>query len=155
MIIRKAKLSDTEEILEVVNKYAKDGLMLPRSRSMVYECIREFTVIERDGQIIGVGSLHIMWVDLAEIRSLAVKEDYLLQGAGKKLVQYLMQEARKLGIGKLFTLTYKTEFFEKLNFSKVPKEKMPQKVWKECINCPKFPDCDEVCMECILMSEKL
>ncbi len=147
MLIRKANLSDVEEMHGMVNIYAEKGLMLPRPRSMLYEYIRDFIVVENDGEVVGTCALHIMWIDLAEIRTLAVKEGYTKQGVGKMLVEYALQEARELKIPKVFTLTYQPGFFEKIGFRVVEKEAMPQKVWKECINCPKFPNCDEICLE--------
>lgn len=146
MIIRKAKLSDSEAIHKLVNFYAKRGLMLARSRSSIYEYIRNYSVAEADGEVIGIGSLTILWSDLAEIRTLAVKESCGGRGIGKKLVEHFLGEAKELGIKKVFTLTYQTAFFEKCGFKTVSKEHMPHKIWKDCLNCPKFPNCDEVLM---------
>lgn len=146
MIIRKAKLSDVEIIHELVNYYAEKGLMLSRARSVLYEYIRDFSVIEIDNEIVAIGALHILWEDLAEIRTLAVKEDLFGKGYGRMLVDHFIKEAKELGIEKVFTLTYQPVFFEKCGFTEVGKEQMPHKVWKDCINCPKFPNCDEVCM---------
>ncbi len=146
MNIRKARLSDSEAIHKLVNHYAKKGLMLPRSRSAIYEYIRNYSVMEEDGEVIGVGALSILWLDLAEIRTLAVKESLSGQGIGRKLVEHFLMEAKELGIEKVFTLTYQTAFFEKCGFKEISKEQMPHKVWKDCLNCPKFPNCDEVLM---------
>lgn len=146
MIIRKAKLSDSEAIHKLVNHYAKKGLMLARSRSSIYEYIRNYSVMEIDGEVIGVGALSILWVDLAEVRTLAVKESFAGQGVGKKLVEHFLNEAKELGIEKVFTLTYQDAFFEKCGFDVISKEHMPHKIWKDCLNCPKFPNCDEVLM---------
>ena len=146
MNIRKAKLSDSEAMHKLVNYYAKKGLMLARSRSALYEYIRNYSVMEHEGEVVGMGALSILWSDLAEIRTLAVKEGYAGQGIGKKLVEHFLEEAKELGIKKVFTLTYQTEFFEKCGFKTVSKEHMPHKIWKDCLNCPKFPNCDEVLM---------
>lgn len=147
MKIRRASLADTEILHELVNKYAGQGLMLPRPRSMLYENIRDFIVVETEKGIVGAGALHIMWKDLAEIRALAVREDMFKKGVGRKIVNCCLKEAEELGIPKVFTLTYQPGFFQKMGFVVVDKENMPQKVWKECIDCPKFPNCDEICME--------
>ena len=147
MIIRKASLNDVEAMHQLVNNYAETGVMLSRPRSMLYEYIRDFAVAEIDGEIVGTGALHIMWIDLAEIRALAVRDDYAGQGVGRALVEYFVEEAIKLRIPKVFALTYQPGFFGKMGFSVVEKESLPQKVWKECINCPKFPNCDEICVE--------
>ncbi len=146
MFIRKARLSDSEAIHKLVNHYAKKGLMLARSRSSIYEYIRNYSVMEADGEVIGVGALSILWSDLAEVRTLAVKESFSGQGVGKKLVEYFLNEAKELGIKKVFTLTYQDVFFEKCGFKVISKDQMPHKIWKDCLNCPKFPNCDEVLM---------
>ena len=144
MLLRKATLLDTEEMMELINHQAGLGLMLPRSRNMLYENIREFVLVEEAGKIVGVGGLHIMWHDLAEIRALAIAPEYQRQGLGRKIVEALIDEAQQLKCINVFVLTYQPDFFKKLGFEIVEKEKMPTKVWKECINCVKFPNCDEV-----------
>jgi len=146
VIFRKAKMSDVERIHQLINEYAAKGLMLGRSRNMLYENLREFTIIEQDGEFLGTGALHIIWENLAEVRALALPEKATGRGLGKLLVAKLVEEAKSLEIETVFALTYQTEFFEKCGFNTVKKEDMPQKVWKECINCPKFPHCDEVAM---------
>lgn len=147
MIIRKASLADVEEIHDLVNYYADKSMMLSRTRSMLYENIRDFVIIETDNEIVGVGALHVLWSDLAELRSLAVKNSLMGQGIGKQLVEFILNEAKELGIQKVFTLTYQPGFFEKMGFVIIDKEAMPRKVWTDCINCPKFPNCNEICME--------
>jgi len=146
MVIRKAKLSDSEAIHKLVNYYAKRGLMLARSRSSIYENIRNYSVMENDGEVVGIGALSILWSDLAEIRTLAVRDSLTGRGIGKKLVEHFLKEAKELGIEKVFTLTYQTGFFEKCGFKTIGKEQMPHKIWKDCLNCPKFPNCDESLM---------
>lgn len=150
MIFRKAKMTDVEAIHRLINEYAQLGLMLARSRSSLYECLREYTVAEADGKVIGVGGLHILWGDLAEIRSLAIASEYAKMGIGKRLVGFLEEEANELGIPKIFALTYQPGFFAKCGFSEIANKELPPKVWKECINCPKFPDCDEYALVKIL-----
>ncbi|MCL2337393.1 MAG: N-acetyltransferase [Firmicutes bacterium] len=144
MLIRKAKITDVETIHRFITHFAEQDLMLGRSRSSLYECIREFMVAESDGQIVGVGSLHVIWEDLAEIRALAVDDSYQKRGIGRGLVDAFLAEAVDLEIPLVFALTYRAPFFVKCGFSTIPKENLPQKVWKECINCPKFPNCEEV-----------
>ena len=144
MELRRAKLSDVEAMIELINGYAEQGLMLPRSRNLLYEGIREFLIAETDKRIIGVGSLHIIWEELAEIRALAIASDYRGKSVGTQLVQALVQEAHDLGCNKVFALTYQPGFFQRCGFRVIKKEEMPHKVWKECINCVKFPNCDEI-----------
>ena len=150
LIIRKAVLPDVEEMFELVNYYADKGLMLPRSRSTLYENIRDFVIIEMDGEIIGIGALHVLWNDLAELRTLAVKSGKIKQGVGRQIVASILKEAKELKLQKVFTLTYQPGFFEKSGFTIIEKETMPHKVWTDCINCPKFPNCNEICLEILI-----
>ncbi|MTI81739.1 MAG: N-acetyltransferase [Firmicutes bacterium] len=143
MIYRKAKISDVEDIHQLVTNYASKNLMLARSRSSLYEGIREFIVAEYNGKIIGSGSLHIIWEDIAEIRALAVHPDHIQKGIGQKMVNLFLEEARQLEIKRVFALTYQSGFFERCGFHFIAKEDLPQKVWKECVNCPLFPNCEE------------
>ncbi|HHY46841.1 MAG TPA: N-acetyltransferase [Firmicutes bacterium] len=144
--IRKARITDVEDIQRLVNDYADKGLMLPRPLSLIYECLRDFVVADDGSRIVGTGALHVVWSDLAEIRALAVAQDKIKAGIGRDIVKNLLDEARALGIPRVFALTYQPGFFEKCGFRRIPKEDLPQKVWKDCINCPKFPNCDEVAL---------
>ncbi|HVJ49498.1 N-acetyltransferase [Desulfitobacterium sp.] len=146
MGIRTAKLADIERIQSLVNGFAEEGLMLARSRHTLCEHIREFMVYENEEEIIGVGALHILWDDLAEIQALAINKGHQGQGIGKIIVASLLQEAEELGVPKVFALTYQSEFFFHLGFHGVNKEELPQKVWQECLYCVKFPNCDENAM---------
>ncbi len=144
-LIKKAKIEDAKDIHFLINYYASKGLLLPRSLSSIYENIRDFFVI-REEDLIGTCALHIVWEDLAEIKSLAVREDFIKKGYGRALVESALEEAIDFGIKKVFVLTYQTSFFLKLGFNIVSKETLPHKVWGECINCSKFPSCDEIAM---------
>lgn len=146
MIFRKARMSDVESMAALINSYAEQGLMLHRTIPSLYQKIRDYTVIEKEGMIIGVGGLHILWKDLAEICSLAIHPQFVNNGLGMALVDILLQESKELEIEKVFTLTYRPTFFEKCGFKKIEKESLPQKVWMECVNCPKFPNCDEIAL---------
>ncbi|MCL5779747.1 MAG: N-acetyltransferase [Firmicutes bacterium] len=143
MLIRKAKISDVEEIHQLISHYAAEGKMLARARTTLYEGIREFSVVEVEGKVVAVGSLHVLWNDLAEIRALAVAPAYIRKGLGKALVETFLQEAKELELPRVFALTYTPEFFAKCGFRLIDKEDLPQKVWKECVNCPQFPNCEE------------
>lgn len=146
MIFRSARITDVEAISELLDQYAAVDLMLQRPKAVLYERIREFIVVEDDGIIVAMGALSVIWKDLAEIRSLAVSDKYRGKGLGKAIAEKLMDEAKALGIEKVFALTYQMDFFGKLGFELVDKNSMPQKVWKDCVNCHKFPDCDENAM---------
>ena len=146
MEYRKPTFSDVEKIYELVNAYANDGLMLPRSRNSLYECLRDMIVAENERILVGVGALHLIWDKLAEVRTLAVSPQMKCAGIGKKIVELLVDEGKVLGVETVFTLTYQPEFFGKCGFEEISKDQLPHKVWKECINCPKFPNCDEIAM---------
>jgi amino-acid N-acetyltransferase len=141
--IRKARISDLKQAQKLINDFAKRGQMIPRSLNELYETLRDFVVCESEGNICGVCALHIMWEDLAEIRSLAVDNRLQRHGIGKNLVNHCIREAEDLGIKRIFALTYQPEFFRKLGFSDTDKAALPQKIWGDCVRCPKFPDCDE------------
>lgn len=151
MKFRSARISDVEAISNIIEAYAIEDLMLQRPKAMLYERVREFIIVEDQEEVVALGALTVIWKDLAEVRSLAVKEGYRGKGLGKKIVEKLVDEARDLGIEKVFTLTYQDDFFRKLGFQEVEKESMPQKVWKDCINCHKFPNCDETAMTMTLI----
>ena len=145
-MIRKARFSDIEEIQRLINRYAREGALLPRSLNELYENIRDFFVWKEKGKLLGCCALHISWEDLAEVKSLAVSRRVRKKGIGNRLLQSALSEAKGLGIKRVFALTNQEKFFKKNGFKKIKKEKLPHKIWGECIRCPKFPDCDEVAM---------
>jgi amino-acid N-acetyltransferase len=146
MDIRKAKINDAVHIQNLVNYYADRDRMLPRSLNEIYENVRDFWVSEDNGGIVGCIALHVSWEDLAEIKSLAVKEEYTKRGIGSNLINQCMEDAKKLGVKKIFALSYVPEYFKKFGFKEVQKEKLPHKIWNECIKCPKFPNCGEIAL---------
>ncbi|MBC8017444.1 MAG: N-acetyltransferase [Verrucomicrobia bacterium] len=145
-MIRKAQISDVKEIQKLLIIFASRGDMLSRSLSEIYESLRDFYVFEEGGTILGAAALHIVWDDLAEVRSVAVTEDAGRKGIGSQLVQACISEAREIGLKRIFCLTYKPDFFGKHGFHLVDKSELPHKVWGDCIKCVKFPDCDENAM---------
>jgi amino-acid N-acetyltransferase len=145
-MLHKARITDVKEIQKLLTYYASRGDMLSRSLSELYETIRDLYVFEEDGKLLGVCALHIVWENLAELRSVAVAEEAGRRGIGTRLVQACLTEARELGLKKVFCLTYKPNFFKKFGFRIVDKAELPHKVWRDCINCVKFPDCDEIAM---------
>jgi amino-acid N-acetyltransferase len=145
-MLRKAQIGDVKEIQKLLTHYASRGDMLSRSLSELYESIRDFYIVAEEGHLLGVAALHIVWDDLAEIRSVAVSEDAGGKGVGTQVVQACIEEGRVLGLKRLFCLTYKPDFFARFGFSVVDKSTLPHKVWGDCIKCVKFPDCDEIAM---------
>ncbi len=142
--IGKARIQDVPQIHRLINYFADKDEMLPRPLSEIYENIRDYFVIRKGEQVIACAALHVMWSDLAEIKSVAVAEDSHRQGIGTRLMEACLKEVKGLGIPTVFCLTYKPAFFEKFNFSQIDKMELPRKVWTECYRCPKFPDCGEV-----------
>jgi amino-acid N-acetyltransferase len=139
-------MADIPAMHDLIQNYAKEGIMLRRPIMMLYESVRDFLIAvdEETGKVVGCGGLHILWSDLAEIRSLVVHPDYKGHGVGKGIVDYLVNEGDKIGLSRIFALTYQQVFFEKCGFHVVQKETLPQKVWKECVYCDKFHNCDEI-----------
>jgi len=146
VILRKARMGDVNQIRRLINSFANEGKMLPVSLNMLYERLRNFWVVEEDGKVIGCAALKIVWKDLGEIRSLAISKKHQGKGYGRMIVKKLLEEAELLGLKKVFSLTYVPEFFEKFGFERIMKSKLPHKVWSDCINCPKFPRCDETAL---------
>jgi amino-acid N-acetyltransferase len=148
-IIRKARIKEVGQIHRLLGHYAGQGLLLPRSLSEIYDHLRDFFIMEdssKNGEIIAVCALGICWEDLAEIRSLAVMEEYQGKDYGSLMVNRCLEEAESLGVKKVFALTYVTGFFSKIGFKQIEKSALPHKIWADCFKCPKFPDCDEIAM---------
>lgn len=144
--IRKATMKDVPQVVELVNRYAAEGIMLPRTEFEVAETLRDFTVAELEGRIVGCGALHFYTPETGEIRSIAVQPDCKGRGIGRKLVEELEAEARRYGLREVFLFTYVPEFFRKLGFVEVDRGELPLKAWRDCLRCPKFRSCDEVAM---------
>ncbi len=144
--IDRATVSDAAPIHQMISHFADKREMLPRALSEIYEDIRDYFVVRQRDQVIACAALHVTWVDLAEIRSLAVDEKEQNQKIGSLLVQACLEESKELGIPRVFCLVRKPAFFEKHGFQLIDKMELPQKVWAECYRCPKFPDCDEVAL---------
>ncbi|MBI1911906.1 MAG: N-acetyltransferase [Deltaproteobacteria bacterium] len=142
-MVRKAVLDDVPAIHEIVQKFAEKGVMLQRPIAEIYDNMRDFFVFEEGEKVVGTCALHICSGEMAEIRSLAVRQSSIGKGIGRKLVQACIDEARMLGIKQVFALTYQTGFFHKLKFRLITKEVLPHKIWGDCIKCAKFPNCDE------------
>ncbi len=130
----------------LINSFAGKDDMLARPLSELYENLRDYYVIRHDDRVIACAALHLTWSDLAEIRAVAVAEDYQQQGIGGQLVAACLEEARAIGIATVFCLTYRPGFFEKFGLAQVDRMELPRKVWTECYRCPKFPDCEEVAL---------
>jgi len=147
MTIRPALISDAAAICEMVNYYAERGRMLHRSLESVYDALREFHVaVDEADQVIGCVAVDIFWADLAEVKSLAVREGCRGAGLGGRLVRAGIADARRRGVRRLFSLTYEQAFFERIGFAVVDRQRLPEKVWRECFACPKVDACDEIAM---------
>jgi amino-acid N-acetyltransferase len=148
-MLRKAKVSDIKEIHRIINRSAQEGEMLPRSLMKLYSDVRDFFVYRDDDRerIVGVCAIHVFWENLAEVRSLYVRTECRRQGIATKLVEACMSEAVTLDLFRVFALTYQIEFFKKLGFREAQRGSLPEKIWSDCFQCPKYPDyCDETAM---------
>lgn len=149
-MIRKATIKDIKAIHKILQDYGDKGELLPRPFSVLYDHLRDFYVYaenaEAGGRIVGCCALQFCWEDLAEIRSLAVRPEMSHRGIGTQLVQAVLQEATAYGISRVFSLTYRPGFFERLGFKRIDRSELPIKIWADCILCVKFPDCDEIAM---------
>ena len=148
-MLRKARIGDVKTIHRLINISSGKGEMLPRSLMDIYGSLRDFCIYqdEESSGILGICAMSIVWENLAEIRSLYVDEEHRMEGIGRKLVESCISEAITLQLFRIFTLTYKQGFFEKLGFQKVKRSTLPEKIWSDCFRCSKYPDfCDEVSM---------
>ncbi len=143
LLIRKAVIKDVPWIHKLVNHFAGNRRMLSRSRSEIYESVRDYFVVEDGGEIVGSAALHIFWEDLAEVRALTVAESHQGHGLGLKLLDTCCSEARLMGVRRIFALTFCPAFFQRAGFQPSPKSELPHKIWTDCLRCPLFPDCDE------------
>jgi amino-acid N-acetyltransferase len=140
-------MSDVSTIRDLILHYSRTGDLLPKPLMEIYEDLRDFFVyVNGDDKVLGCCALHLFWDDLAEIRSLAVGENDERKGIGSALVGACLEDARSIGIKKVFTLTNKPGFFEKLGFERIDRSQLPHKIWAACVRCVKFPDCDEVAL---------
>jgi len=144
--LRQAGVGDVPAIQKLVMFYANKRKMLPVSLSRLYEDVRDFFVYETGGEVVACAALHVVWEDLAEVRSVAVKQELRGKGIGRVLVDACNNEAKRLGLPRVFCLTYSVKFFQALGFREVDKASLPHKIWADCIDCPQFPDCSEVPM---------
>jgi amino-acid N-acetyltransferase len=154
VLIRGALLRDVGALLRLINNYAAQGLMLPRTESELAENIRDFLVACCGEEVVGCGALHFYGPASAEIRSLAVHPDFKGAGVGRQLVEALEAEARRHGLRAIFAFTYVPGFFQKLGFTEVERGLLPSKVWKDCLRCPKFYCCDEIAVRKLLVPEE-
>ncbi len=146
-MIRKATIKDIRAIHSLLQIYGERGELLARPLSELYDHVRDFYVYAtaEDG-VVACCALQFCWEDLAEIRSLAVHPDHLGKKIGTRLAEATIQEALAYKIAKLFTLTYKPDFFKQFDFSIIDRSLLPLKIWSDCMICVKFPDCDEIAM---------
>ena len=146
-MIRKATIKDVKAIHLLLQEYGKKEELLARPLSQLYDHVRDFCVYEnKDHKMIGCCALQFCWEDLAEIRSLAVHPDHLGKNIGTDLAQAVLTEAISFNVEKIFTLTYKPDFFKQFGFVEIERSDLPLKIWGDCMICVKFPDCDEIAM---------
>jgi amino-acid N-acetyltransferase len=144
---RPARPSDVPALGALIASFAAAKLMLPRPQSELYDTIRDFVVAEAEpGGLVGSAAVHIATDRIAELKALAVAQSVQGKGIGRELVLRCLEEGRRLGLERLFCLTYQVDFFTRLGFTKVDRSRLPEKVWGECVRCHRFLDCDEIAM---------
>jgi len=153
ILVRKALLTDVLPLLDLINGYASQGIMLPRTEFELAENIRDFTVALHGGELAGCGALHFYGARTGEIRSLGVHPDHQHLGAGKRLMEALEAEASAHGLKSVFAFTYIPDFFGRLGYLEVDRQLLPAKVWKDCLRCPKLQCCDEIAVRKIFAFE--
>ena len=141
-MIRRPRVQDVPRMVEIINARAARGEILPRSQTQVYQSIRDFVVAEEGGSVVACGAMHVLWRDLGEIRALASTPD-AARGCEESIVRALLEEGRRLGLPRILAFTYFPGFFTALGFAEAPRESLPRVAWRECIDCVKFPACDE------------
>ena len=141
---RAATVKDANAIHELLVYYSSRGNLLPRTHENICRHIRDFIVLEEDGQIIASGALEVMSHDLGEIRSMVVNADRLRSGLGQVVAEQLIEVARQVGLARVMALTYVPEFFTQLDFVQVERDTLPEKIWQVCVKCYKFNRCDEI-----------
>lgn len=146
MHTRNAVLPDVDAIHAIIQPHADAGTLLPRSKAELCENIRDFIVAEENGRIVGCGALHLYGTHLAEIRSIAVAPEAKGHGAGRMLVNALMEEAKRQSVTCVCLFTRTPEFFGHLGFEAARREELPDKIYKDCVCCPKLSNCDEIAM---------
>ncbi|MCX5860735.1 MAG: N-acetyltransferase [Desulfomonile sp.] len=147
-MIRKASVNETKIIHRIISEQAQSGHILPRAMSELYSQVRDFSVCvgAESGDVLGCAALQIVWEDLAEIRSLAVRTTFERQGIGSSLIKALLDESEMMGMSRVFVLTYRQKLFERMGFRVMDKSLLPHKIWADCIRCTKFPECDEIAL---------
>jgi len=146
MHARSAKLPDAFAIEQLIQVHVADGTLLPRSLAEICENIRDFIIIEHDGEIVGCGALHLYGMHLAEVRSITVTGKAKGNGAGRVLIDALLKEAKKQSVTCVCLFTRIPGFFARLGFQEVEKEALPDKVLKDCVRCSRQNACDEIAM---------
>lgn len=146
IVPRKATIADVPKMQKLINHFADRNEMLHKSLNELYENVRDFTVVVEDGEVLACAAIHVVWDDLAELKSVAVSPSTQGRGVGRVLVDHVLREARDLGLKRVFALTYVPDFFAKRGFRLIDRNMLPHKVWGECIKCHKFPNCNEIAM---------
>jgi amino-acid N-acetyltransferase len=154
--VRPARVGDLAVLEGFIAAYTGDGTLLARSRTNLVHYVRDFRLaVDGSGRLIGSGALQLVSETLAEIRSLAVDPAWRGAGLGSRIVRVLLDDARRLGVERVFCLTRRTDFFAHLGFAVAPMERYPDKIWNDCRLCPRREACDEIAMELAISSVEL
>lgn len=155
MKFQKATVNDAKKIQQLIKYWARKGVLIDRSLNYVYENIRDFWIAKERNSLVAASALHVVgWDDLAEVKSLVVSPKYQGKGIGRCLVDLCVDEAAELGLKKVFALTFVSKFFKKCGFKKIKLDKLPHKIWSDCVNCAHFPNCKEEALVYIIKDKK-
>ena len=146
MEIRLARMGDISAMADLINYHAERGRMLHRSAAYLYERVRNFCVCQMGDRVVGCCALEPVWSELGELKSLAVLEELRGQGIGRRLIERSLEAGRSIDIKRVFCLTREPRFFENLGFGRLERNKLPHKVWSDCVNCPVKDNCDEIAL---------
>jgi len=147
IIVRSAETGDVDAMHALLAPYADKSILLSRNKDDLFQHLQEFIVAEYDGELVGTAALHIYGSNIAEIRSLVVRPDHQGKRLGHMLVEGCEKLAHQLHVAQVFALTYVDSFFVSMDYSVVPKETLPHKIWTVCVHCERFGDCDEIAVQ--------
>lgn len=136
ILVRKAELRDVPTVYELIQPYVDENIVLQKDLVVLYESMRDFAVVEVDGRVVGCGALHVLWRDLGELRTIAVEPGMRGYGIGYRLVEFLVAEAREIGLSRLFCLTFETDFFARHGFKPVAERVIDTGTYREMLRSP-------------------
>ena len=133
VIIRPARTNDVKQIRSIIDTFAAPGKMLEKETVTLFESVQEFVVAVDGNQVVGCGALHVLWEDLAEVRTVAVKEEFHKKGIGHQIMEAIIDRAQSIGVERIFCLTFQTQFFGKHGFNVIEGTPVEPDVYQELL----------------------